>query len=210
MLRAVSDEDKERRRDEILAAARRVFARAGYHRATMADVAREAGRSYGSVYWYFESKDDLFCALVEEEATALATEVAGALATRPPADDPLAPVRAAVRATFAHFERDHQTVRLLFREPAVLGRRIQEHLAGIAERFLAHIEEVVVAAQRRGAVVDAPPRLVAFTAVTLVSQVAQRRLVTDDGLDAEAAADYVVGVLVEGLGREPARPPRPG
>jgi AcrR family transcriptional regulator len=39
---AVSDDDKLRRRDEIMAAAKKVFASNGFHSTTIADVAKEA------------------------------------------------------------------------------------------------------------------------------------------------------------------------
>ena len=64
---AVSEEDKSRRRDEIMAAAKKVFARNGFHATTIADIAKEAGLAYGSIYWYFDSKDDLFHALMAVE-----------------------------------------------------------------------------------------------------------------------------------------------
>ena len=63
MRRAVSEEDKSLRRDAILAAAKKVFAKKGFHATTMADIAKAARLSYGSVYWYFDSKDALFHAL---------------------------------------------------------------------------------------------------------------------------------------------------
>jgi TetR/AcrR family transcriptional regulator len=56
-------EEKERRRSEIVDAAERVFAQKGLDRATMADVADEARLSRGLVYFYFKDKDDLYLAL---------------------------------------------------------------------------------------------------------------------------------------------------
>ncbi|MDZ4698667.1 MAG: TetR/AcrR family transcriptional regulator [Rhodothermales bacterium] len=56
-------EEKERRRTEIVDAAERVFAMKGLDRATMADVADEARLSRGLVYFYFKDKDDLYLAL---------------------------------------------------------------------------------------------------------------------------------------------------
>jgi AcrR family transcriptional regulator len=47
--RAVSAEDKSQRRDEIMAAAKEVFARKGFHATTVADIAKQAGLAYGSV-----------------------------------------------------------------------------------------------------------------------------------------------------------------
>ena len=76
--RAVSDADKEERRRAILAAAKREFAQKGYHSATVADVAKAAGLSYGSIYWYFDSKEALFHDLMEHEQRALRRHVAAA------------------------------------------------------------------------------------------------------------------------------------
>lgn len=59
---------------EIVAAAQRVFARTGYRRTQVADVARELGVSAGLVYHYFESKEALFHVALE---SALDPEAAG-------------------------------------------------------------------------------------------------------------------------------------
>jgi len=47
------------RRRQILDAAERVFGRRGYHRATIREVAREAGIADGTIYNYFANKEDL-------------------------------------------------------------------------------------------------------------------------------------------------------
>jgi AcrR family transcriptional regulator len=56
----------EHTRQDILAAAARVFAASGFHAATMQAIAREAGFTAASLYTYFPSKDDLYEALVED------------------------------------------------------------------------------------------------------------------------------------------------
>ena len=197
--RAMSDEDKEERRNEILAAAKTVFARSGYHGTTIAEIARTAKLSYGSVYWYFDSKDALFHELMESEAQALRRHVTDALTTTPTAGDPDAPFRAAVRATFEFFESDRALVKLLFRDSYSLGDRFEKHLFGIYEAFVGDIEQIVRDAQERGLVTGYPPRMVAFSVAALVGQIAHRRVVTDDGLSAGVVADFVVSLLLNGL-----------
>lgn len=54
----------DRRRAQILTAARRVFARQGFHRTTVREVAREAGLADGTIYLYFANKQDLLLALL--------------------------------------------------------------------------------------------------------------------------------------------------
>lgn len=50
----------------ILEAAVKTFARAGYHRTRVADIAREAGVADGTVYIYFKSKEDILVSLFED------------------------------------------------------------------------------------------------------------------------------------------------
>lgn len=60
---ATAKKDKE---DVIFWAACRVIREKGFHQARMADIAKEAGISYGLVYHYFKNKSDLFDALIRE------------------------------------------------------------------------------------------------------------------------------------------------
>jgi AcrR family transcriptional regulator len=199
--RAIGEEAKEQRRDDILAAAKRVFAEKGYHATTIADVARQAGISYGSVYWYFDSKDALFRALMDSEELALRRHIDAAAAGLGTTDaaDAVEVFRASVRATFEFFETDRDGVRLLFRDALILGERFDRHLAGIYEGFVGDIEQAIAAAQAAGRVVAAPARMIAFSVAALVSQLALRRLTTDDGVPAPVVADYVVTLLLDGL-----------
>jgi AcrR family transcriptional regulator len=196
--RAVSAEDKSQRRDEIMAAAKEVFARKGFHDTTIADIAKRAGLAYGSIYWYFDSKDELFHALMAVEEEALRSHLAAAVGARQDGDG-AAPFRTAVQATFEFFEADKATVKLLFRDAYALGDRFEKHLGGIYERFIDDIENVIAAAQQRGEVVAAPPRMVAYTLAALIGQLAHRRLSTDDGVTAAEVADFVVTLAFNGL-----------
>ena len=194
----MSEQDKEERRGEILAAAKKVFARKGYHATTIAEIAKAARLSYGSIYWYFDSKDALFHELMESEGQALRRHVHEALA-RPAPGAPDAPFRAAVQATFEFFEADRALVKLLFRDSYSLGDRFEKHLFGIYEGFIGDIEQIVADAERRGVVAGYPPRLVAVSVAALIGQIAHRRVVTDDGLSAAVVADFVVSLLLNGL-----------
>src|SRR4029078_1851067 len=55
----------------ILDAAIRVFARQGFHRCRVSDIAREADVAYGLVYHYFRSKDEVLDTLFTERWTLL-------------------------------------------------------------------------------------------------------------------------------------------
>jgi AcrR family transcriptional regulator len=62
----VSEEYRQARRAQILAAARRRFIRQGFQETSMADLLAEAGLSSGAVYNYFSSKEEMILAIAEE------------------------------------------------------------------------------------------------------------------------------------------------
>ncbi len=70
----VADErgDDSAKRRQILEGARQVFLARGFEGASMGEIARAAGVSKGTLYVYFESKDDLFKALTRSERAGLA------------------------------------------------------------------------------------------------------------------------------------------
>lgn len=58
----------EDRREQIIDAAMRVFSQRGFTRATNKDIAREAGITAGLIYHYFENKEALLKAVIEERS----------------------------------------------------------------------------------------------------------------------------------------------
>ena len=55
--------ERERRRQQIIVAAKRVFSERGFSKTTMEDIAREAELSPGTLYLYFKNKDELYASL---------------------------------------------------------------------------------------------------------------------------------------------------
>jgi AcrR family transcriptional regulator len=57
------EREKERRRQQIIVAAKRVFSEKGFNKATMEDIANEAELSPGTLYLYFKNKEELYASL---------------------------------------------------------------------------------------------------------------------------------------------------
>ncbi len=63
--------NKRKVRKEIVEVASSIFSRFGYKKTSMDDIAREFGMGKSSLYYYFESKEDIFEAVVVHEADVL-------------------------------------------------------------------------------------------------------------------------------------------
>lgn len=62
-IRKRKEREKERKRQEIMAAAKKVFSAKGFSKATMEEIAKEAEFSPGTLYLYFKNKDELSASL---------------------------------------------------------------------------------------------------------------------------------------------------
>jgi TetR/AcrR family transcriptional regulator len=76
--------EKAQRRQEILDAARQEFQERGVHRPTVDDVAARAQVSKGTIYLYFDSKEEILAVLLLEGLDRLVGQMSAALNSDPP------------------------------------------------------------------------------------------------------------------------------
>lgn len=58
----------DRKREQILEAARHIFSRYGYNKTTLEDIGEAVGMKKNSLYHYFQNKEDLFQQLIKQES----------------------------------------------------------------------------------------------------------------------------------------------
>ncbi|MHB8220726.1 MAG: TetR/AcrR family transcriptional regulator [Acidimicrobiales bacterium] len=136
-------------RDHLLAAAAEIFARRGFHEATLEEVAAAAGFSKGAVYSNFTGKDDLFLSLLEHHVTETFARVRAALeASEVPAGDRLGDF---VQLAVENFEYEQASAALYleFWLYAVRHPDARQRLADI-DRAQAQAIEAIVTGERSG------------------------------------------------------------
>ena len=99
------------RREQILDVALNVFADAGFHGASMNDIAVAAGVTKPVLYQHFDSKRDLYKALLDDVGNRLLEQIAKATAE---ATDGKSTTELGFRAYFRWVAADHAAFRLLF------------------------------------------------------------------------------------------------
>lgn len=67
----VTAQARQARRQDLIEATWRLLARGGWRDLTVDDICAEAGASKGAFYGYFERKQDVLIALLEDEAAAM-------------------------------------------------------------------------------------------------------------------------------------------
>lgn len=77
---------KDKVREGIVKVAGKIFSRFGYKKTTMEEIAQAYGKGKSSIYYYFKSKEDIFKAVVEQEAEELKKDLKQAISAE---DDPI-------------------------------------------------------------------------------------------------------------------------
>ncbi|MDP1829651.1 MAG: TetR/AcrR family transcriptional regulator [Archangium sp.] len=126
----------EEKRRAILEAAAAVFAKRGYHATTVGQIAKHLDMGLGTFYRYFQSKLDVFHAVIEE----VMGEVTLVLASESPtASTSLSEYRTQVeriaRALFAAFQKNRSLARLLFVEAPGISVELNEKLQAAVTFF---------------------------------------------------------------------------
>lgn len=141
---------KEAYRQAIVAAAEREFMRAGFAAAKMAAVARAAGVAVGTLYNYFDSKEEIFEQLLAQRSGEMHAELTEVLS----AGTPLQKVGALVRNSLENLERHGALFAVFFERGAVAEYDIERIAGKLAhqeyQRFLDTLDEVLQAAVDAG------------------------------------------------------------
>ncbi len=100
-------ERKERehtmRRMEILSHAEAIFASKGFYKATVAEIAEASGFAVGTLYQFFQSKEQLFAAMAAEKIDLFYREIKEAVAME---KNVIGKIRALVKAHFRFVENN--------------------------------------------------------------------------------------------------------
>jgi TetR/AcrR family fatty acid metabolism transcriptional regulator len=145
------------KRERILSAAERIFARHGFFAAKVSDVAKEAGVADGTIYLYFKSKDDLLISYFERRMAQLNETLAAATAAVPPRDQLHTFIR-----TYLQLVHDEPTAaEVLTIELRQSSKFMKEYDNPAFADFLRLLGGIIAAAQDRGEVDASIPAHVA-------------------------------------------------
>lgn len=179
------------RREQILDVALEVLGRAGYHGASMNDIADAAGVTKPVLYQHFDSKRDLFLALLDEVGERLLSAIAKATADAP---DGKSQTERGFRAYFRWVANDHDAFMLLFGGGARRDDEFREAVRHITDQAAEAIAPLIA--------VDIDPeerRTIAHALVGLAEGASRRLVDRGEAFDPDEVARSVSRLAWAGL-----------
>jgi TetR/AcrR family transcriptional regulator, fatty acid metabolism regulator protein len=186
---------------QIIEAAIRVFARKGYYNSRVSDIARAAGIAAGTIYLYFDTKQEILITLFREKMAAFVAAAWRAVAEE---RDAIAKVRRLVYLHFEILERQPELAEVVqvelrqgqkfFRGPAT------QEIAGYFALIASILEEGVATGLFRG---DLPVKLAAKMLFGTMDQMATSWVLGKRGYRLVDAASAVADLFLQGIAVKP-------
>jgi TetR/AcrR family transcriptional regulator len=134
------EKERLRHRKEILEAALELFSEKGFHNVSMQEIAKKAEFAIGTLYKFFENKEDLYKALVLEQSEEFHNALAQAIEA---SEDEIEKLRNFVRVKGELFRANVSMIRLYFAETRGASFNIMAGLdLDIRERYGYFLEKL--------------------------------------------------------------------
>ena len=180
------------RKRQILDSAKRVFARRGYHDTNISHICDDLRIARGTLYQYFQSKQDVFSAVMQDMLDRLRAAVAAEptlevpAGFRPTRDQAIRYAAASLHRVLEAVFEDEASLRILVREAVGLDVGIDAILRSIDDLVVDRCASDLAAAQRAGVLrADVDPRMAALFVMGGIQKLALHAL----GRDREARID---------------------
>jgi AcrR family transcriptional regulator len=188
-------ETQKRTREQVIAAAAKVFARRGYHRATVEEIASEAGFTIGALYSNFSGKEELFLAIADRHTAARVADIE-ALGDAVDGDEDAGAQAAAQVRSFLESDPEWPLLFYEFWSLSVRNPELQDELAerrdAIRDALALTLERV---AERAGFELRFPAPVLATAIAASINGLAFERAADPEALPEEVFAEFVTAVL---------------
>ena len=197
-------ERKERefnmRRAEILEQAEKIFAAKGFHNVTMAEIASASGFSIGSLYQFFEGKENLYTTMISEKLDLMYAEVRKATNA---AKDIIDKIETLIDAHLQFIEKNTDFCRLFIKgENAALSEAMTSLRQKLIDDYFKHItfiENLLKDGIKKGLLRALPPHEMASALFHLIraSSIEWMLMPTKESLSSKKG--FIMDIFLNGV-----------
>ncbi len=138
--------NKSEKYNNILNSAGCVFAKYGFHKATISQIASQAGVADGTLYLYFKNKEDILCQYTNYKSDMVFKKMHAAVEKGKNAEEKL---RHLIRCHLSEFQND-KDMAVIFRSEIRYFRDIESQIKDISKVYLELLSEIIEQGQVEG------------------------------------------------------------
>lgn len=188
----------QERTSQILEAAMTLFARDGFDKARMDDIAEAAGLSKGTLYLYFDNKDALIAAILRQFFDAELTSAQEIFALDIPIPERLLALTQHLAAEVTEMSA-LLSIGFEFYAVAARQKSVRDFLQDYFRRYTHVIAALLQQGIARGEIRDTDPQMAALTVIALLEGLNLLYVVDADAASWAQHAENAIRLLLEGL-----------
>lgn len=193
--KAPKTERGRRTRNKLLEAAESEFGEKGFHEAGIGGITYRAGVALGTFYTYFESKEEIFRALVRYMSRRTRERVSQGVTGAP---DRLTAERMGIEA-FIEFARQHKSIyRIITEAEFVAPEEYRNHYEGFSRAYQVNLKR----ASEKGEIRSGDFETWSWAIMGIVVFLGMRYADWDDSRPASEIAEVVVDLIARGIAPE--------
>lgn len=190
-------EVREQRRREILGAAVEVFARNGFAEARIREIAAGAGVAEGTIYLYFQGKDDLLLTAFREAVRDFCTSIRSVLAAEIPFPRRM---ESFIRFQFERIEADPALAAVLLLESRQTSKFYSAPVREVLREYAAAIDELLASGVADGSIrTDASLAIARRILIGSLEEVELEWLISDRSRSLVATAAPLAETIYRGI-----------
>ena len=186
----------EFRRAEIIDAARTVFAREGFARGIMDEIAIQAGMAKGTIYLYFKSKDEIYRAVLRHDMDSLNKVTLERIDAE---KDLKKKIRAYIQVRIENADLRKEFFRIMDTESGSLTFTRRQYHEWVREPVM-HLAAAIESAVKRKKIRNLPAEKIAWMITDITRGTIQRRLLGQDETppveEAAFLTDFIWAALI--------------
>ncbi len=189
------------RRAEILEQAEKIFAAKGFHNTTVAEIAAASEFAVGTLYQFFESKEQLYTVMLTEKLNKMYAGIRESVALEA---DTVRRIECLVASQFRFVENNAEFCSIFIRGDHLFS--LSEGSAALRIRMVAdyavHVsftEEVIREGIRAGILKEMDPRMMAAALMGIINSCASKWLAMMKGASLMGNIPFVIDIFLEGV-----------
>ncbi len=189
---------KQERSEQILQTAMTVFAREGYYKADVDEIAVKAGVGKGTIYRHFKSKKGLFLAVVEWGISKMKDAI---IETIKDIDSPIEKIIQATSTYLTFFETHRGFYRVLIQEMTDFREEVEKIFR---QKYLPQplLEEEIRRGIEKGVIKDINSRSAAFALIGLTNNIIYQWLISDEAYPLMDEMETILEIWFRGVIKE--------
>jgi AcrR family transcriptional regulator len=191
------------RRAEILEQAVKIFAAKGFHKTTMAEIARASGFAVGSIYLLFESKEQLYTEMLSEKLNMMYSGIRKRVAKEA---DIVKKIEMMILSQFHFVEKNAEFCSIFIRGDhlSLSGGSIElrKRMMNDYAAHIAFVEAVMNEGVRRGILKGMDPRMMAAALAGIINSSASKWLTMTKRTSLLEHIPFVVDIFLKGVKKD--------